>query len=93
MKHECDICHKIGKTKAQFKKHKNIIHLQIRFSCDKCKHKATTFGNLKIHKISTHDGVKENFTQCDYKAYDKPSLLNTHKGRSYEAYPILMWIL
>ncbi|CAG2171394.1 unnamed protein product [Oppiella nova] len=78
----CDQCHKCFNTKSDLNRHKNIVHLNVRYVCDwsECGKQFTVKRNLIAHKSSVH--LKINFTCNEHncgKKFALRSSLNQHK--------------
>ena len=63
---QCDekVCDYKTTRKDSIKRHKENIHLQIKYTCDECGHQASTNSNLHQHKASKHLLTSSDIT-CD----------------------------
>ena len=74
----CNQCDYTAASSSILKRHKETIHLGIRYPCDLCDYKATQLGCLNKHTESIHQGIRYPCDLCDYKATEK-NKLKRHK--------------
>lgn len=54
-RHKCDLCLKLFSLAAGLRRHKQLVHTDIRpFACDRCPYAAQTNANLKRHRRNIH---------------------------------------
>merc|ERR1719233_2675662 len=54
----CDSCPYKTTNGTHLKKHREAIHLGIKYPCDSCKYQATDKSSLKRHQRTIHEGKK-----------------------------------
>jgi len=79
----CDACNYVAMHERHLTRHKESVHMGVRFTCDECEHSASSKYHLHRHKLAKHLGVRYPCDMCDYQAQRQHHLkrhkINKHK--------------